>query len=87
MGRVRGSFGELVWGARPQGSHVQASKLRQTSNVSNYYDQFEYWLGRIDITKEYAVSFYLNGLKPVIQQQVRMFMPKTLNQAYILAKL
>ena len=59
--------------------------LTQTGTVANYHDQFEFLLGRVDLTEEYAVSFYLNGLKKVIQQPVRMFMPKTLHQAYALA--
>ena len=61
--------------------------LKQTGNVSTYHDQFEFWLGRVNISEEYAVSFYLNGIKPAIQWQVRMFMPKTLNQALTLVKL
>ena len=53
-------------------------KLKQTGMVSEYHDLFEFWLGKVDISEGYAVSFFLNGLKPVIQQQVKMFMPKTL---------
>ena len=55
--------------------------------VSQYHDQFEFLLGRVDLIEEYAINFFLNGLKPMIQHQVKMFMPKTLNQAYILAQL
>ena len=62
-------------------------KLKQTGIVSEYHDLFEFWLGRVDISEGYAVSFFLNGLKPIIQHQVKMFMPKTLAQAYALAQL
>ena len=42
-------------------------KFKQVGTISSYHDQFEFWLGRIEISEEYAVSFYLNGLKPIIQ--------------------
>ena len=58
--------------------------LKQLGTVSHYHDQFEYLLGMVDLSEEYTISFFLNGLKLVIQQ-VKMFMPKNLNQAYTLA--
>ena len=61
--------------------------LRQTGKVSDYHDQFEALLGRVDLSEDYAIIFFLNGLKSAIQQPVRMFMPKNLNQAYALAHL
>ena len=61
--------------------------LKQAGTVSQYHDQFEFLLGRVDLSEDYAISFFLSGLKPVIQHQVKMFMPKTLNQAYTLAQL
>ena len=61
--------------------------LKQTGTISTYHDQFEFLLGRVNISESYAVSFFINGLKPAIQNQVKMFMPKTLNQAFNLAKL
>ena len=61
--------------------------LKQTGKVCDYHDQFESLLGRVEISEDYAVSFFLNGLKNAIQQPVRMFMPRTLNQAYALAHL
>ena len=61
--------------------------LKQWGKVSNYHNEFEFLLGRIDLSKEYVVSFFLNGLKLVIQQEVGIFIPKTLNEAYTLALL
>ena len=40
--------------------------LKQTGTVSSYHDQFECLLGKVEQSKEYAVSFYLNGLKKVL---------------------
>ena len=62
-------------------------KLKQTGKVSNYYDQFESLLGKVELSEEYVVRFFLNGLKNEIQQPMKMFMPKTLHQAYPLAYL
>ena len=61
--------------------------LKQIGTVFKYHDLFEFWLGRVDINEEYAISFFLNGLKPVIQQPVKMFMPKLVSQAYTLSQL
>ena len=41
--------------------------LKQTGKVCDYHDQFESLLGRVEISEEYAISFFLNGLKSVIQ--------------------
>ena len=61
--------------------------LRQTDKVSDYHDQFEALLGRVDLSEKYTISFFLNGLKNASRQPVKMFMPKNLNQAYALAYL
>ena len=41
--------------------------LKQIGTFSIYHDQFEFLLGRVDLIEEYAISFFLSGLKPVIQ--------------------
>ena len=69
-------FGEYINGD----PMTELLTLKRKGKVSTYHDQFEFLLGRVELSKEYKVSFFLNDLKPVIQQQVRMFMPKTLNQ-------
>ena len=66
---------------------IELLVLRQNGKVCDYHDQFESLLGRVELNKEYVVSFFLNGLKNVIQQPVKMFMPKTLSQAYAFAHL
>ena len=63
---------------------VELLNLRQTGKVSDYHDQFEALLGKVDLSEDYAVSFFLNGLKSAIQQPIKMFLPKNLNQAYAL---
>ena len=51
-------------------------KLRQTSNVSNYHEQFEFWIGRIDITEDYAVSFFLMALNLLSNNKSGCLCPK-----------
>ena len=80
---MEGHFGDHT-GQDPM---AKLLSLRQTGKVFDYHDQFEALLGRVELSEEYAVSFSLNGLKSAIQQPVKMFMPKNLNQAYALAHL
>ena len=80
---LEGRFGDLNVGD----PMAELLALKQSGTISQFYDKFEFYLGRVDLTEECAISFFLIGLKPVIQQQVCMFMPKTLNQACTLAQL
>ena len=66
---------------------LELLSLKQLSTVSDYHDQFKFLLGKVDLTEEHTINIFLNGLKNVIQPQVRMFIPKTLFQAFALAKL
>ena len=61
--------------------------LKQLGTVSVYHDQFKFLLGKVDLTKKHTVNIFLNGLKNVIQPQVRMFILKILYQTFALAKL
>ena len=61
--------------------------LKQSGKVSDYYDQFDYWVGRVQISGEIALGIFLNGLKPAIQHHIRSFMPTFVNQAYTFAVL
>ena len=48
---------------------------------------FEEFLNKVDLPEDYATSCFLSGLKPEIQLTVRMFMPKNVQHARILAKI
>ncbi|XP_042051546.1 uncharacterized protein LOC121796836 [Salvia splendens] len=61
--------------------------LKQTGAFAEYHDRFELLLGRVSLSESYAISHFINGLKPVVQKAVRMFMPQTLVHAYALARL
>ncbi|KAL1536412.1 hypothetical protein AAHA92_29071 [Salvia divinorum] len=61
--------------------------LKQTGTFAEYHDRFELLLGRVSISESYAISHFINGLRPFIQKTVRLFMPQTLVHAYALARL
>ncbi|XP_071700601.1 uncharacterized protein [Rutidosis leptorrhynchoides] len=61
--------------------------LRQTGSIQVYYDEFEKLLIKVDISLEQAISLFLAGLQKEIELQVRMFRPKSLEDAFGLAKL
>lgn len=61
--------------------------LRQKGSFSDYHDRFKLLLGRISIPESYAISNFINGIRPYVQKAVRLFMPHTLVHAYALARL
>jgi len=63
-------------------------QLRQVGSVEQYQDAFDALLIRIeDLPASHAISCFLSGLTLEIQHTVRTFKPKTLHDAYCLAKL
>ncbi|GKB80701.1 hypothetical protein Tco_0947596 [Tanacetum coccineum] len=62
-------------------------KVKYQTNAKDYQDAFDTLLSRVDISEEHAVSFYLMGLPTEIEIEVRMFIPKTLADAYSLKNL
>ncbi|XP_042012423.1 uncharacterized protein LOC121760896 [Salvia splendens] len=80
---LEGRFGDQLLGD----PMTELLALKQTGSFSDYHDRFELLLGRVSISESYAVSHFINGLKPYVQKVVRMFMPQTLVHAYALARL
>jgi hypothetical protein len=66
------------------------SKLKQTGSLDNYKTQFEILANRVHrLIDPHKLSYFLGGLRDDIRLPVtvRMFNPKTLNDAYSLAKI
>lgn len=61
--------------------------LWQTGSARGYMDEFDCLWGKLDITEQQAISFFLGGLRAEIQYPVRMFKPKVVLDAFSLAKL
>lgn len=64
------------------------TRLKQSSNVVVYKNQFEALSNRItSLSETQKLSCFLSGLKDEIHLPVRMLAPKSLNEAFGLAKI
>ncbi|KAK8918580.1 hypothetical protein KSP39_PZI021790 [Platanthera zijinensis] len=80
---IAGRFGSLLF----DDPMSDLKNLRQKGSVQTYVDEFDTLLHRVDISEEYAISFFLAGLRDEIEFAVRMFQPKTLRDVCSLARL
>ncbi|XP_022032945.1 uncharacterized protein LOC110934059 [Helianthus annuus] len=62
------------------------SSTVQDGELETYCDEFDENLLRVTIAEEYAISLFIKGLKPELGGPVSMFDPKTMKEAYMLAK-
>ena len=64
------------------------SKLKQTGLLEEYKTQFKLLANRVlRLSDSQKLSMFLGGLRDDIRVPVRMFNPKTLNDAYTLARM
>ena len=64
------------------------TRLRQTSNVIGYKGQFKALSNRIrDLSENHKLSCFLSDLRDEIRLPIKMLNPKTLNEAFGLAKI
>ena len=64
------------------------TRLKQTTTVISYKGNFEILSNRVlGLSESHKLSCFLSGLRDEIQLPVRMLMPKSLNEAFGLAKL
>ena len=77
------------FGSTPYNDPMKAlSKLRQTSTVAIYKEDFEALSNRIKgLSPMHKLSCFLSGLKDEIRLPVRMLTPQSLNAAFGLAKI
>ncbi|KAL8127908.1 hypothetical protein AgCh_014740 [Apium graveolens] len=61
--------------------------LRQLGTFQDYHDAFDALTSRLTLSEDYLLSCYLGGLTDEVQLDVRMFAPKSIQQALCLAKL
>ncbi|XP_071688098.1 uncharacterized protein [Rutidosis leptorrhynchoides] len=66
---------------------AELKNLRQTGSIDSYYEEFEALLNKVELSVTQAISLFLGGLQKEIELTVRMFKPKTLEEAYGLSKL
>ena len=60
---LEGRFGDLS----VRDPMTELLTLKQLGTISYFHDQFEFYLGIMDLNVEYHISFFLSGLKPMIQ--------------------
>ena len=66
---------------------LELMSLRHSGTIIEYLDQFETILTRMGLSEEYKISCFLIGLEYETQMHVRMFTPKSVQQARKSAKL
>ena len=83
MVALRSRFGPLAY----EDPMADLKKLKQTGTLQDYMQAFDRLLDKAQLGEEQALSCFLMGLKHEIEMMVRMFNPKTLQDACSLAKL
>ena len=64
----------------------ELASLNQTGTLHELNTAFDSLLNKVNLTETQAISLYLKALKPDIRGPVKMFKPRTLHEAYGLAK-
>ncbi|XP_071726817.1 uncharacterized protein [Rutidosis leptorrhynchoides] len=66
---------------------AEIKNLRHTDSLQTYNDEFEVLLNKVDITEKQSISWYLAGLQKEIEMLVKMFNPKSMEDAMSLARM
>ena len=66
---------------------IDLLRLKQTGTVAEYHDQFVFLSEKMELFEGCIINLFLNGLKNEIQPSVRLFKPKIIPQAFVLAHL
>lgn len=62
----------------------RSKKPKQEGSVKEYYELFKSFVDRMGLGDSFAVRFFIEGLKPEVVREVRVFNPKTLlRKAYL----
>jgi hypothetical protein len=75
------------WNALFEDPLEEIASLTQTDELHVYNTSFDALLNKVNLSETQAVTLYLKGLKPEIRGPVKMFKPRTLHEAYGLAKI
>ena len=66
---------------------AELMNLKQLGLVQTYVEKFEGLMNQVCLFEEYTISCFIGGLKEELQYTVKMFAPRSLQQAIGLAKL
>ncbi|XP_071737634.1 uncharacterized protein [Rutidosis leptorrhynchoides] len=75
------------FGSSVEDPMAELKNLKQMGSVQAYQDAFEELLNKVEISEKQAISIFLAGLQKEIELPVRMFRPRSLEDACCLAKL
>ncbi|XP_076925344.1 uncharacterized protein LOC143588128 [Bidens hawaiensis] len=65
----------------------ELASLNQGDDLQVYNSAFDRLLNKVTISESQAISLYVKGLKPEIKGPIKMFKPRTLHEAYGLARI
>ncbi|GJY46869.1 reverse transcriptase [Tanacetum coccineum] len=66
---------------------AELKNLRYKTTMKQYQSDFEALLNQVNITEAQAISMYIAGLPATIEMNVRMFKPRSLEDAFSLSSL
>ncbi|XP_059315524.1 uncharacterized protein LOC132066177 [Lycium ferocissimum] len=75
------------FGAEYTDPMTELIRTKQTGSVKDFQAAFDNVMTRVSLSTDYAISVFLNGLKPELSDAVRIGRPCNLPQAYFLARL
>ncbi|KAG8386656.1 hypothetical protein BUALT_Bualt03G0171300 [Buddleja alternifolia] len=70
-------FGALLY----EDPMLELVNLKQTGSIQDYLDRFDELMNCVDLFEPYAISCFLGGLKSEVSIHVRMFRPRSLQDA------
>ncbi|EEF34791.1 conserved hypothetical protein [Ricinus communis] len=80
---LKGRFGEKAY----EDPMADLKGLIQTGTLQEYMESFEVLSHKVTLSEDYSLSCFLSGLKEEIRIPLRMLGPKSLQQAYALARM
>ncbi|KAL4376913.1 hypothetical protein GQ457_02G033300 [Hibiscus cannabinus] len=98
VAKNHGDLGQLTWGQylkllrdrfAPEGfddPFADLVALRQLDSVEQYYEEFVVLLNQVNLPDDYVLSIFKNHLRLEISQFLKLLQPKTLTEAYNMAK-
>ncbi|XP_022019619.1 uncharacterized protein LOC110919665 [Helianthus annuus] len=79
---ITARFSDNLW----EDAMEEIKNLQQTGSLSDYCNAFDNLMTKVVLSKEYTASLFVGGLKPEIRCLVKVFRPRTLREAYAMAK-
>ncbi|KAE9587436.1 putative succinate dehydrogenase (quinone) [Lupinus albus] len=74
------------YGSVNDDSIMELMNLRQKGSMTKYHQDFNAIITKLDLSEEYTLSYFLDGLRQDIQLLVRVFQPQTMMKIFTLAK-